>query len=64
MPMALQRAFRQADRFVDQFIAQASSDCFKKGVIGNRATSNRRKTLESCLSIWFKDDVVKARNQQ
>jgi len=63
MPMALQCAFRQADRFANQAIMQADSDGVAKLAITHRAASQHGETLEPQLNVRLTYHVPKRRSK-
>src|SRR5215472_19082699 len=64
MPVALQGAFGQADRFADQAFAQALADRIAEGIKVDRIAGNCAKAFESRLDVRLADHVVECDGQQ
>ena len=60
--MALQRALRQADRLVDQMLAQAIGDGVTECLVIDGLLGDGLETLEACLDVWVRQSGGGARS--
>ena len=64
MPVALQRAFRQADRFVDQAVAQAGGDGVAECLVVDGLPGGDPEAPEAGLDVRLVDPVPERGGQQ
>jgi hypothetical protein len=62
--MALQRAFRQAYRFVYQAFAKTGSDGVTECLVVDGLLGDGREALEACLDVRLIDPVAERGRQQ